>query len=63
MTTPPTSTTPIPEATRAQQRAFCRLRDRYQHDHDRFTPQEWNHLLFLRWLSAGGRIPRVQDNA
>ena len=63
MTASTTSTTPIPQATPAQQRALLRLRERYQHDHGLFTPQEWNRLAFLRWLYAGGRIPRGQDDA
>jgi hypothetical protein len=54
MTAPTGSTTPIPETTPAQQHAFCRLRNRYQHDHDRLTPQEWNQLELLRWLYAEG---------
>jgi hypothetical protein len=50
--TTPNITTPLPEATPAQQRAFRRLRELYQHDHDLFTPQEWRRLEFLRWLHA-----------
>ena len=63
MTTPNAGTTPIPAGTPAQQRTFRRLRERYQHDHDVFSPREWNQLAFLRWLATGGRILRVQDNA
>ena len=54
MTACTTSTTPLPAATPAQQRAFRRLRERYQHDHDLFTPQEWRRLEFLRWLRTEG---------
>ena len=56
MTAPQTSTTPIPQATPAQQRALCRLRERYQTDHDLFTRQELARLAFVRWLVQTGRV-------
>ena len=52
MTAPNGSTTAVPEVTPARQRALCRLRERYQHDHDLLTTQEWSLLVFLRWLYA-----------
>jgi hypothetical protein len=56
MTASTTSTTPIPQATPAQQRALCRLRERYQHDQDLFTRQELARLAFVRWLYQTGRV-------
>jgi hypothetical protein len=56
MTTPTTSTIPIPAATPAQQRAFCRLRERYQQDHDLFIRQERARLAFVRWLCQTGHV-------
>jgi len=32
------------------------LRRRYQHDRDLFSPRELDHLRFIRWLHATGRL-------
>jgi hypothetical protein len=56
MTTPNSDTSAIRQATSAEQRGLARLRERYQHDHDLFTNQEWRRLLFLRWLAQTGRL-------
>jgi len=56
MTASTTSTTPLPQATPAQQPALYRLRERYQQDHDLFTRQELARLAFVRWLYQAGRL-------
>ena len=59
MTASTTSTTPIPQATPAQQRAFCRLRERYQHNQDRFAPTSGTVWCFSTGsLRREGRAPR-----
>jgi hypothetical protein len=56
MTTPSTSTTPIPEHPAATQQALLRLRERYRQGHDLFTRQERARLAFVRWLVQTGRL-------
>lgn len=40
----------------ATQQALCRLRARYQQDHDLFSRQELARLRFVRWLYQTGRV-------
>lgn len=40
-----------------EQQKLEALRHRYGADHDIFTPQEREHLQFLRWLYRSGRVP------
>jgi hypothetical protein len=56
MTTPTTSSTPIPGHTAATQQALLRLRERYRQDHGLLTRQERARLAFVRWLVQTGRV-------
>jgi hypothetical protein len=56
MTTPVTTSTPIPAYPVAMRQAFVRLRERYQKDHGLFTRQELARLAFVRWLYQTGRL-------
>jgi hypothetical protein len=54
---PATATPTTPERFSARERtALCRLRTRYQQDHDLFSAPELAHLRFVRWLYRSGRL-------
>jgi hypothetical protein len=42
--------------TESEARALEALRLRFQQDHDLFSPREWAHIRFLRWLVSTGRL-------
>ena len=56
MTTKNVAPAPPPKFSRSQLRALRALRDRYQQHGDLFSPREEQHLQFLRWLYASGRL-------
>jgi hypothetical protein len=45
-----------PDFTSREWRDLVTLRQRYQQDHDLFSPQELARLRFLRWLHETGKL-------